>query len=256
MPTTVRVILMMAVWLALACAAPPSPRAPSQPGAAESALPPATASASGTSGVAADRTAPQQVRYGVQNSASYAAAYIGLDQGYFREEGIDLDLVPFSDASQMIPALATDQVEAAGIGVNPALWNAVARGVPLKLVLDLATFRPGHGTTALVVRKAVYESGRGRQLDDLQGLTLAITPPGKATTVACALSAALQRVGATLDDLTIQPLPTPDMVPALANGAVDAALLGEPFQTQALRQGTVARAMGEDEMYPNSHWVW
>ena len=58
----------------------------------------------------------------------------------------------------------------------------MARGVTMKLVLDKGSFLPGRGNEALVVRKDLYDAGRGRQLEDFRGLTLAVTPPGLATT--------------------------------------------------------------------------
>ena len=50
------------------------------------------------------------------------------------------------------------------------------------------------------------------------------------------MSNALQRQGVPQTDVEISPLPFPDMVPALANGAIDGGLMGEPFKTCAFRQ--------------------
>jgi NitT/TauT family transport system substrate-binding protein len=150
----------------------------------------------------------------------------------------------------MIPALATDQLEMAAVSTNPALWNSVARGVPLKLVLEKGSFRPGHGTTALIIRKDLYDAGRYRRLEDLRGLNLAFSPPGKGTTNAAILAYSLQPLGLAIDDLAITPLPFPDMVPALANGSIDGGVISEPFQTRTVRQGSGVRVMGQDEMYP------
>jgi NitT/TauT family transport system substrate-binding protein len=239
-----------ALLVAGACGSPP--QAGTSPGAASK--PAAQAGSAPTTAAVAPTAAPPavHVRFATQNSASDAAAYVAYERGFFKQEGIDFEFVSFSNASEMIPSLATEQVETAGIGGNPAMWNAVARGVPMKVVLDKASFTPGHGNTSLAIRKDVYDAGRGRRLDDLRGLTLAVTPPGKATTNACALASAMQRTNAgTLDDLTIQQLPFPDMVAALVNGSVDGALIAEPFLTHSIRQGATVRVMGQDEMYPN-----
>lgn len=193
----------------------------------------------------------RQLRVGHQSIAANTVLFIATARGYFQREGLDVELVNFSDASQMIPALSTEQLAAAGIAANPAMWNAVARSVPLRVVLDQATFRPGHGTTALLIRKEVYDSGRGHSLSDLRGLTIAFTPPGRGTTNACAMAPALQRAGASFDDFVIQNLPFPDMLPALVNGAVDGAVSAEPFLTRALQQGAAVKLMGLDEMYPH-----
>ncbi|HLH22580.1 MAG TPA: ABC transporter substrate-binding protein [Chloroflexota bacterium] len=229
-------------------APPPNPAgaAPASPAAASPAAP-GTAPAT-TPGAA---PAAKQVSVGEQSIAANTVLFIAADRGYFQQEGLDVELVSFNDASQMIPALATEQIEAAGIAANPAMWNALARDVKLKAVLDQATFRPGHGTTALLMRKQVYDSGRGHSLADLRGLTIAFTPPGKGTTNACAMAPALERAGASFDDFTIQTLAFPEMLPALANGAVDGAVAAEPFMTRALQQGSAVKVMGEDEMYPN-----
>jgi NitT/TauT family transport system substrate-binding protein len=190
------------------------------------------------------------VRFATLHSGGTAAMYVAVDRGFFQQEGVTLDFVPFSNPADMVPALATNQIETASIG-TPAMWNAIARGAGIKLVLDQSTFYPGSSSNALLVRKSVYDAGRGRSLADLPGLTVALAPPGTASTLACALSAALERTGLSLDDLNIQALPFPEMPPALANGAVDAALAAEPFLTRAVRDGIGVKVMDTGEMYPN-----
>jgi NitT/TauT family transport system substrate-binding protein len=190
------------------------------------------------------------IRVASQFASTDVGHFVALDRGYYQQEGLDVELVNFSNASEMIPALATDQVDVGGIGGNPAMWNAVARGVRFKLVLDKSTTWPGTGNTALVVRKEVWDSGRGRRLDDLKGLRIAFTPPGKATTNAMPMDVGMQRVGASIDDVETESLPFPDMVAALTNGSVDGAVIVEPFLSRVVRQGVVTRVATMDEMYP------
>jgi ABC-type nitrate/sulfonate/bicarbonate transport system substrate-binding protein len=57
-------------------------------------------------------------------------------------------------------------------------------------------------------------------------------------------------VGLTLDDVDIQPLPFPEMIAALANGAVDAGMVAEPFMASVVRQGTAVRAFNVGDLYP------
>ena len=196
--------IVVAALLVLGCAAPSreAQSAPPRPPAASAATstPPATAPPA---------AAPMPVRIAHQPSTVSIGYYLATERGYFRQEGIEPELISFSNASEMIPALATDQVETATVGGNPAMWNAAARGVPLKLIADQGTFRPGHGTTALVIRKSVYDAGRGHGLEDLRGLTIAFTPPGKATTNACAAVPALQRVGRRWTILRSSPFLSP-----------------------------------------------
>jgi NitT/TauT family transport system substrate-binding protein len=231
----------LALGLVLAACAPAAP-AGSRP------APPAAASSPAPAPAAPQRTL---VRYASQFSSGDTPAFIAAERGYFQQEGVDLEFVRFSNASEMIPALATGQVEAGSAGSNPATWNSVARGIPLKLVLDRGSFRPGWGDQALAIRKAVYDARPVQSLADIRGLTIAATPPGKGTASGCVLASGLQRAGLTLDDIHLQAINFPDMLAALANGAIDGAMLNEPFLARALGQGTAVRAVDIDQMYPH-----
>jgi NitT/TauT family transport system substrate-binding protein len=243
---------LLALLLAATACAPAAAPAPTAAPKATSA--PAAAAPTAAAAQAVPPTplpAPVHVRIASQFASTDIGHYLAVERGYYKEGGLDVELVTFAAASEMIPSLATDQVEVGGIGPNPATWNAVARGVPLKLVLDKGSVRPGRGYTALVIRKDVYDSGRGRSLTDLRGLRIAFTPPGMATTNAMPMAVGMERVGASIDDLVIEPLPFPDQVPALANGSVDGAMIVEPFLNRVVSQGTAVRVMGLDEMYPD-----
>lgn len=239
-----------------ACAAPAAAPTVAPTIAAAPAVTQAPAVAAATAPAAAPTTAVRpaplgKTRFAVQPSTGYSASYLAADRGYFAEEGVEFEFVPFANASEMVPALATGQVETAGIAANPATWNAMARGVRMRLTLEQTSFRPGYGTNGLFIRREVYDAGRGRSLADLRGLTIAFTPPGKGTSNACAMAPAMQRVGASIDDFEIVNLGFPDMVAALANGAIDGGVISEPFGTRTVRQGSAVRVMGQDEMYPN-----
>jgi len=193
-----------------------------------------------------------KARAASQNVAGDIAMYVAADRGYFQEEGLDAELVPFANASEMNAALATGQVDVAGVGGTAPMWNAVARGVRLKLTLDKGSFRPGYGFTAVVRRANLYDPSLGERFENLRGRSFAMIPPGLGAGNGPVLYAGLQRAGMTLDDVSVQQLAFPDMVAALANGAVDAGMMGEPFLSRSLRQGTIVRMMGNDEITPAS----
>ena len=238
--------LALAALLAGACA--PAPRTPPTAGPAT----PAPSVSSPPTPAAAPTPPPAgRVRFGGQYIAGDVPAFVAAERGYFHEEGVEVAFERFGNQTDMVAALSQGQIDAAGVGGTVPMFNAVARGVPLKVVLDKGTFRPGFGFTALTARKDLYDSGRLRRLEDLRGLTVAMLPPPRGTGNAAALWAGLQRVGLTFDDFTVVALNFPDMIPAFANGAIDAALMAEPFLSRALGQGSVVRLMGQDEMYPN-----
>src|SRR5438477_9039 len=51
-----------------------------------------------------EQPAPTRVRYATQLASAGAALYVAQDRGYFQQEGIDLDFVPFTNNSEMVPS--------------------------------------------------------------------------------------------------------------------------------------------------------
>src|SRR4051812_43206633 len=237
-------VLLALVLVLGACAAPAAPSAGGPPaGAPQGATPPQTASAP---------SAPVRVRVARLNGSTNVPFRLAEERGYYQQESLDVEFIDFASNSDMIPALATGQLEIVPMPSNPATWNAIARATPVRLVLFVSTYRAGGlSDQNLAIRKAGLDAGRWHGLENLRGLSLAITPPGKGTATAWGLSVGLQRVGLTLDELDIKPLPFPEMTAAIANGAIDAGVMAEPFVTRAEQQGWAERVLGLGDMYPN-----
>src|SRR2546423_9147313 len=72
---------------------------------------------------------PVTVKVGVQGSAANAPIYIGYERGYYRDEGLNLELVLLPSANELLPALATGQIDVASGGIGAGLFNAVARRI-------------------------------------------------------------------------------------------------------------------------------
>src|SRR5205085_6192443 len=133
--------------------APPAANPPPAPATPPTAAAPAQPAAQAAQPAAAP--APVHVRLSGQKLAVEGVTWIAEERGYFGQEGIEIENVTFTSASEMIPALATGQLEAAPMPANPAMWNAVARGVNARIMVDLGTYRPGESEQAVTVRKAV-----------------------------------------------------------------------------------------------------
>jgi len=75
-----------------------------------------------------------QIKVGVLGLLTEAGVYIGLERGYFREEGLELDLIPFARSAEQMVALGTGELQF-GVGApDVSLFNSVARDVEVKLV--------------------------------------------------------------------------------------------------------------------------
>src|SRR5262245_48549035 len=117
---------------------------------------------------------PVTVKVGVQGSAANAPIYIGYERGYFRDEGLNLELVLLPSANELLPALATGQIDVASGGIAASLFNAFARGIDLRVVADSVSTPPGPRGSAWVARQDLIDSGALRTPADLRGRTVAM----------------------------------------------------------------------------------
>jgi NitT/TauT family transport system substrate-binding protein len=183
----------------------------------------------------------QKVTVGLLNSSSDAGLLLAADRGYFTDEGLDVELVPFKSLSDMFPLLGRGQLDVGAGGVAAGLFNAAARGVPLKIVADKGHMPGPRGKgdeySTLMVRKDLIKSGKIRGYADLKGTKIALVG-GPGSIGEFAVAKALANANLTLKDVTTISMAYPDLVPAFANGGVDAAILIEPFQTFIESQGT------------------
>ena len=98
-------------------------------------------------------SAADQVRIGISRTISDAGYYIADAKGLFREEGLEVSIIGFNSAAQMIAPLGTGDLEVGGGTVSAGFYNAVGRGILMKIVADQASIKPGYGYSSLMVRR-------------------------------------------------------------------------------------------------------
>ena len=204
-----------------------------------------------TAGIASaqDANAPTVVKVGVLNSLAEVVTFIALDKGYFKEEGLDVRLEKFSNTADMVAPLSSGQIDIASGAPTLGLFNGALRGLPFKLVADKGRNSPGHGFNAIVVRKDLIDSGKVKTMADLKGMKVATA--SLHSPMEQQLEIALEKVGMKNKDVVIENLGFPDMVAALGNKAIDAALMIEPFVAVAARRGVGVRFVGVDDIAPD-----
>jgi NitT/TauT family transport system substrate-binding protein len=213
------------VALALACG--PSPASGDRGPAAA----PATAAPVANDGPAAGPASPPAPLQKVRGSYSgiqvvQSPAWLALEGGYFREQGLDVDLTLITSGATLLAALRNGEVELAGTGGSTLLLGYVEGletmliGAPVRL-LDFSLFvRPEIRTT-----------------DDLRGKTLGVNRLKSTTDVGTRL--ALQRLGLQpdVDVFTRGTGGQTESLAAMETGAVDGATFGMPILVEARRRG-------------------
>jgi NitT/TauT family transport system substrate-binding protein len=182
------------------------------------------------------------VQFGSVGGLTDAGILLGDALGYFSAAGVTVKARQVANAPTILTALATDQLDAAGLSIVPGLFNAILQGVQLHLVGDKQGTRPGFSAARLVVRTALDKGSEAATIAGLKGTTFAVTT--KPSTTYMIFLNYLDLHGMKLSDLHVVELSVGDMVPAMAGGAIDGAIMVEPFLTQAIQMG-LARQLSD-----------
>lgn len=172
------------------------------------------------------------VTVGVIPIVDVAPIYLGVEQGFFEERGIDLTLESGQGGAAIVPGVVSGQFQF-GFSNNTSLILARSQGLPLKIV------SPGNFSTGENLNDfsgiVVPEGSDIQDASDLSGRTVSVNTLNNIgdTTV----RRSVEKAGGNPDDINFVELAFPDMPAALAEGRVDAAWLVEPFRTIALDQG-------------------
>lgn len=161
-----------------------------------------------------------KVRFGILTTASQAAFYVGSQKGIFQKYGFDVEVKPLATGVQANQALAANQVDWSGGGVESTVV-AWARGLPFKPYSMYAKSGDSYGI--LVRNESNIHTPK-----DLKGKSVAV-PQG--TAPAQGLSQVMQQAGLARDDVKRVNATYGSMGQMLIQGSVDAMCGLEPFLT-------------------------
>lgn len=180
---------------------------------------------------------------------SDAGIFIAIEKGYFEEQHIQVELRRFGSATDQVELLANGTLDIGSGALGPELFNAIARGLPIRMVADKGSLNPGFGFNVFVVRRDLLDSGRVKTAADLKGLTLGTE--SLVSNVLVEYEALLQSGGLTLDDVTFAVLPQTEAPAALAGKELDATIVAEPFGTIIESQGVGKIFVTMDKLVPD-----
>jgi NitT/TauT family transport system substrate-binding protein len=189
-------------------------------------------------GIAAPAAAQQpadKIVLGYAIAIADAPLYAAQAKGYLAAEHIELDASSYRGAQDAVAALATGKMDVSIGAINAGFFNAANQGLDLRAVATLGIQPLPVTATPLVARKDLWDSGAIKSGADLRGRKVAVNTPGASPEYF--LSMILEKYGMTLKDVDETMISFPEMVIALKNKGVEAALPAEPFATLAIRQG-------------------
>lgn len=183
----------------------------------------------------------EKVKVGYVPVLPWAPYFVGVERGYFREEGLQIELQSMSGGAEILTQTAAGNFDV-GSGGSSAFFNVMGRAKslgqkpPVRVVAPLHLERPPLATP-LVTGKKAFDEGKITRVADLRGKKVAINATGTATEYW--LELALRTAGMSVKDVEVVGIPFPNIAQALDAGAIAGAVLTEPFTTLGVRQGQV-----------------
>ena len=189
-----------------------------------------------------------ELNIGSANSASDVSIFLADKKGWFKEERIAIKTTAFNSAANMVAPLGAGQLDIGGGSVSAGLYNAVSRGIKLRIVADKASSQPGYGVNKCLIAKRHVESGRFKELKDLKGMKVGMNGPGNSNWGS--LWGAMKMAGLKLSDVETVDMSYPDHVLAYQNNSIDASFTTEPSGTLAIMKGYAVEATSDDKTRP------
>jgi NitT/TauT family transport system substrate-binding protein len=172
------------------------------------------------------------IAVGVVPVVDVAPLYLGIEKGFFEEEGLDVQPAVAQGGAAIIPAVVQGDQEI-GFSNIVSLLIGQTEDLPVQVISQgiQATDDPENDTAAI----AVTADSDIQDAADLEGKTIAINTLRNISELT--VSAALEGEGVDVSTINFVEVPLPDMVGQLEAGQVDAAGLVEPFITTGKAAG-------------------
>lgn len=241
--SVIQLILAAALFALAGCAARNQPTTEGS-----GVVPPASSSPSPTVG---DGT-PIPLKVSVAPYLSYAPFYIAAKEGYFTEQGLDVELVRLARSSDAVPALAQGQLDVASFPVSTALLNAMVRDSGIKIVASKdQSLDEGCVFSGFVARTGSAILGADEVTRDmLEKMNYDVIPTSMSGYI---LDTLLQRYGLSVDEINVVDMPNAAAtLDAMLQGTVDVATMTEPWITQARAAGAGDVWLGRGEISPRN----
>jgi NitT/TauT family transport system substrate-binding protein len=190
------------------------------------------------------------VKVGVLPAEVAGVAFYGLDMGFFKKAGLDVQLQFFNNGSAIAAAVAAGALDM-GLADLMSVINAHVREVPFVYLAPGLQHSVQRPTYAIIV--AANSPIRGPQ--DIKG-TFGVS--GLNNIAAINVQGWVDRNGGNSKDIRFIEVPTGAVVEALEKGAIAAATANEPWLSAAIEAGDRVIFMDKNPIAPAymlSGWV-
>jgi len=171
---------------------------------------------------------PVSILVGTLPIPDNAPLFLAIQEGYFEEEGLEVETQMVAGGSAALPAMVAGDLQFSSSNWVTVL-QAASQGLPAQMVWEMTG--PKEGVNGIMVAGA----SPAQSPADLRGQTVAVNT--LAGLVELQVRECMAASGLQEGDYNLVEIPFPDMPAAVQNGNVGAAFIGEPFVTLAKDQG-------------------
>jgi NitT/TauT family transport system substrate-binding protein len=193
-----------------------------------------------TFGLAAPAGAQERVTIGTQRLSDNGALFLAVARGYFKAEGLDVEMTAYKSEKEVAQAVAAGAVDFGLAAFSPEAFNYAGQGF-FKFVAGQVQEKRGFEGDEVVANNAAWTNGL-RKIENLAGKSVAITYLGSSFHYQLAQIATVKKFD--FASMTIKPMQTIDNAAiAVAEGKADAAILPANYARE-LMVASQARLVG------------
>lgn len=170
------------------------------------------------------------LKIGVIPIESAAEAFYAVDMGFFKKQGLDVELSMMQNGSAIAAAVAGGSLDA-GFSDTISIVSAHSRGLPFIFLAPALL----NGYAAPTLAMMVSGNGPIREAKDLNGKTIGVNGINNITMIP--FEAWIDRSGGDSKTIKWVEIPIPSALDAVTAGKIDGATLGEPFITFGTDKG-------------------
>jgi NitT/TauT family transport system substrate-binding protein len=174
---------------------------------------------------------------GGQNQMVYLPTTLTEELGFYKDEGLDVDLQDFAGGSKALQALVGGSADVVS-GFYDHTIQMAAEGRDLVAFVTMLRF-PG-----LVLVTSPQVSAQVTKVEDLKGRIAGVTTAGSSSQML--LTYLLQRHGVAVDSVSVTAIGSAaTAIAAIERGKVDAGMLADPAFTLVIRRNPSARVLAD-----------
>jgi len=195
--------------------------------------------------------AQTDINVGALRLASQAPTFIAYEKGYFKEEGLDVDLKFFEAANALSVAVAGGDVSYGTTSITGSLFNLAERGV-VKVIAGGLSEDPQIPGAVILASKKAHDAGL-TEPSKLAGHSFGATTAG--SSFHYMLAEIAQKDGFALDSVQLKPLQKIGaIVGAISTGQIDAWVIQPSIANKILADGGAVK-IGDYNAYDPDYQV-